>query len=235
MVFVYSARLRRLIVTRPGSGGPARSAWPSVASSQAVTASYSSSFGRRAVLGRHLAGAEHVEHLAPRRPILRHGRGRAVLVQLDASFGIGPAMAIQAIPLDERQHGGVEGLRRRGRRLGGLGGENHRPQPPHKTLRATTDHRRTCIVSVSLGQEGQEPWAGRGQRCESVGSYSLYAGRPEGNGAYSVQPVRYGGLMCLSASGQLGKRVFSASYSSFMPAILMAITPNMASSESGPP
>ena len=45
-MFVYSARLRRRIVTLPGSGRPARGECPRVASSQATTVSYSSSLGR---------------------------------------------------------------------------------------------------------------------------------------------------------------------------------------------
>lgn len=108
------------------------------------------------VLGRHLASAEHSEHLAPCRLVLRRGLAGVVFVQLDTLFGVGPAMAIQAIPLDERQHGGVEGLRHRGGRLGGLGGENHRPRSHAKPYR----HGRPC-ANVNRLASLDEVWQGR--------------------------------------------------------------------------
>ena len=53
--------------------------------------------------------------------------------------------------------------------------------------------------------------------------------------AYIVQPVRNVGVSSLVASEQLVNCIFSASHSSFCPAMRMAIMPSRPSSLSGPP
>jgi len=61
------------------------------------------------------------------------------------------------------------------------------------------------------------------------------AGPAAGVPRYNVHPFRYGGLMNSLAAALLVKRMFAASHSSLVPGSLLAITPSMAISASGPP
>ncbi len=118
IVLLYSVRLRRRTVTRPGLPGLPQSSRASPSLIAARTRATSARAGCTAVLGRHDPALDVLADPLPRPAACAEGRLFAQGLEVEPALGVLRSVAARAVPREEWQHGPpeVHTVRRRGSR-----------------------------------------------------------------------------------------------------------------------